>query len=644
MVKTRNGKKPEAEAKDTTPDNNIVLLKKESGKVENLIYRNEKPRLLTFKCKKAINNEELKKFVKRALDAMYEKGGRASIMVSAEYAIGWRSGFLFDMKSNVSLYNPLDWYNDDVETNFDGKTSKFKIFVFPTEKKAEGGKSENNDCLFYCLKRAYGNDANNLPKEINRPKKLKEFLKLQRDDMVNINDIPKIEELLKNCSISVTGDFFHVSTKVSPLNINLKLSNAHYTLIQNDDSKKFRPGVHFRPKTKDEIFSYKKMEGGGYQTYNGNEEKTMTDDEFMQIYQTFKYIFINANGDDIKERYNKHIAIADELLKETNGKVNLYKYDTTAIASVDIWELMTKIKKNPEQITPLESIILDNAFRGGLMYVDKEYKGFVKTYDFNSWYPSLMTHKRFNIPVKEGKAEKLTKEQFDEMKTEKYYKYGIYRVCISKSEDKNVNKLFKFNTNNHYTHYDLLGAHELELHMELLEDDEWNYYGYDKTKLISCHTLFDSFVDYFYDLKQKTKGAKLILNSLWGALCKKQLVEKYIDTTSTTVYTIPNEYDLSRVDVMSENILKLKMEKTGKRFVTDYARMGPFLTAFGRYHMMKYAKKYRNTIVKIHTDSISINQDVILSDLPISEKIGCCKVEKSGVVESLRLNEKTIYV
>ena len=46
------------------------------------------------------------------------------------------------------------------------------------------------------------------------------------------------------------------------------------------------------------------------------------------------------------------------------------------------------------------------------------------------------------IPLKAGEFKKFSKDEFDKLE---YFTYGIYRVKIDKSEDENINRLFRFN-------------------------------------------------------------------------------------------------------------------------------------------------------------------------------------------------------
>jgi hypothetical protein len=76
----------------------------------------------------------------------------------------------------------------------------------------------------------------------------------------------------------------------------------------------------------------------------------------------------------------------------------------------------------------------------------------------------MLCSDKFTFPVKVGEFKMLT-----ELPNE--LNYGIYRCNIEPSLDENVNKLFKFNSKNYYTHYDIQLARKLNLSVYLMLDE-----------------------------------------------------------------------------------------------------------------------------------------------------------------------------
>ena len=86
---------------------------------------------------------------------------------------------------------------------------------------------------------------------------------------------------------------------------------------------------------------------------------------------------------------------------------------------------------------------------------------------------------------------KHTQEEFLKLT---YYKYGIYKCIVINNVDEKLNKLFRFNESNYYTHHDLTRAKELNFSIEMIEDNEANTLIYDKTDLICGNKVFTKYI------------------------------------------------------------------------------------------------------------------------------------------------------
>lgn len=290
---------------------------------------------------------------------------------------------------------------------------------------------------------------------------------------------------------------------------------------------------------------------------------------------------------------------------------------------------MSKIATEPEPITETEGEILDKVFMGGLSY-HEIYKGFGVLYDINSMYPSLLIDPKFMIPMVAGTPTKLTIEEFESNRARNYFKYGIYRCNIE-----GTHKLFKPNRANHYTHYDLTCANELGLKISLIEDDEFNYYAYDKEGLVQSRKLFSEYVNYFYELKSKCKIAKALLNCLWGGLTTRKQVKKVVNRDIDA--KLDEDLNITSLNPIDDETLLVTMEKPQNRFQNDFARVGVFLTSYARLKMMRHAKPYQDNIIRIHTDSILLNEDLKVN-FDVNNEIGSWKLEGKGQVDIKHLN------
>jgi len=186
-------------------------------------------------------------------------------------------------------------------------------------------------------------------------------------------------------------------------------------------------------------------------------------------------------------------------------------------------------------------------------------------------------------------------------------------LAIIKSNDENINKLFRFNKKNYYTSISLNHAQKLGLNIELIQDDKPNFLHYSRDKLITCNEVFKPFVDFLFDLKEKkVEMAKEILNRLWGALSevekKKYFCEKEINISDDEEIFEMRPYKHNEdIDIISTN-------KINKRYKTNYARLCPFLISQGRKHMSNILQPIKEHIHRIQTDGF-------LSDIKIHQNI-----------------------
>ena len=136
-------------------------------------------------------------------------------------------------------------------------------------------------------------------------------------------------------------------------------------------------------------------------------------------------------------------------------------------------------------------------------------------YDINSAYPSIMIRNDFKVPMTQGEF-----KYIDNLFEKPYLSYGIYRVIISRSGDENIDKLFRFNPKNKYTHTDINSAILLKLNIELIKDGQANYLSYEKG-CVQGSVMFKSFFEKLYEYKKnKVPFSKDIITSLWVDLQK----------------------------------------------------------------------------------------------------------------------------
>jgi hypothetical protein len=228
-----------------------------------------------------------------------------------------------------------------------------------------------------------------------------------------------------------------------------------------------------------------------------------------------------------------------------------------------------------------------------------------------------MSNTTFTFPVKQGTFE------FIDCIPEKFFKYGIYRVEVLQSNDPHINKLFRFNQLNYYTHYDLTSARKLGLEMRLIIDEQANVLLYSKGRA-DGYKYFYQCVDELYSLKRSDcKLAKNIIVALWGSLCSRN---KYT-RINTKEINLNEDDELLSVTPFGDNLHKIVYAKKDRYFRFNYARMGVFLTSFVRHNMASIIFPHKENVFRCHTDSILSN---IPLSLDIGGEMGKFKLEKHG--------------
>jgi hypothetical protein len=523
------------------------------------------------------------------------KDVQGRMMTSLLYGdLNWKSGFLRNFGETTKLYNPNELYNLEVPYETPDSIKSFNIYI-ALGTKAEGGLDDKfNDCLYDCLKYF----VFNIEEYYKSPAEFKKQLGLKRNDKVPLSCIDKIEKKLKNFQINVRGEHMRTSTIVSNKQINLILSDEHYSVEKLN--RNFTPFVKYEEKTP--IMWDKKT----FEAYDGIKKWVMSKKEGNDISYNFKspYIIIHRqeqgrdeNGDKItitlEQEYDEFIINADRLKEESKGMINLYKTGSHYQTALSLFDRITKFV-NPEPILQDETEWIKNSSFSALIWAD-EYEGELYKYDVKSLYPHLMNSTTLKFPVKRGEFKKL--ESFPN----EYFEYGIYRCMVNKSDDDNINKLFKFNYHNYYTAIDLTTAKSLGLNITLIQDDKPNFLYYSRDKTITFKEVFENYIDILFPLKdKKVSKAKDILNILWGALCQIDKHKMYVEEE----FKMSEDEELIEMypSNTEEDKHVFKTTKINNYYKTPFARLCPFLISQGRRHMTNIMLEHKDTIMRIQTD------------------------------------------
>lgn len=513
----------------------------------------------------------------------------------------------------ISYRDEYDGLNDDT---FD----EFTIYITKLPA-ASMGNSKNNDCVYNCLLSVLGS---RLIKLFPEPIDLKKFLKIPYYQKVDIGHIELIEKKL-NVSINVSGDYTYTSKLSNNKVINLKCINEHCEL-QNNKKDIFRLNkkmsyIERKPLIFDKV--------DDFTAYDGYKEFQLTKELRNSIYDwKTEYILINKfdTSKSIVDNYNDFIDMANNLKKQTNGRINLYKSGNFTNTALNLFNDMTKHISHPPDIDQVESEFINEASQGAIIFNTKGYNGIAYKADVKSMYPSILSSNML-FPIKEGELKYIT-----EFKSE-YFEYGIYRAIIKPTKT----KLFRFNNSHYYTHVDLTRAKELNLDIQLIIDSKPNFLYYSRDKCLTGSEIFGEYVKYLFELKEKkVKGAKNILNCLWGSLCERNRA-KVIHKTGDII-EIPDDVKPSFRPYNDDNTI-IEYTKYDKQHLYGWARIKPFILSKGRSMISKIMEPYNDILIRCHTDG------VLFSEEPIGIKYGCnigdlvfegkhnIEINKSGIIK-----------
>ena len=420
----------------------------------------------------------------------------------------------------------------------------------------------------------------------------------------------------------------------------MSLTNEHYTIRCNEGRDKINGFVFYKPVEKHNIISVKFNNDNSINCYDGKKSYNISYEEYITLIQDNNKIRLKCYGDeDIINKRNDYIIIADELLnktKNTKFEINLYKYKSIPNCSMDLFRMLSKKINTIENITVDESIRIDRANHGGHHYSER-YEGDAIAFDVNSMYLYYMSSNEFTFPINQGEFKYMTNKEFQELK---FYQYGLYRCNITYKE----NKLFHPFKNNEYTHYDLTLAKQLNFEINIIENDGSNILLYEHNR-VNGNIAFEDFKNLLYPLKQQNiKGAKLLINSLWGSMCDKNHTRRKADNNNIVEIEEGGFIEEIHTNNDEENTTFVKYSNINQIFRNNEARIGCFLTSFCRLQFCRMVKPYYDRIIRINTDSMLLKGLEIPQDIKISDEIGAFKIEYKGYIKYHVLNRKPIII
>lgn len=620
----------------------IEKLKEWSGVEPKSVFyekiKYKKSRIIEFMFNGNFTKDIINSTTNKLSHYLERKGIKGEIQNAIDYNdLSWRSGRFGEIGKYIDSHDPT--YNGAFEYTSPNSFKKFAIYLIleddkqqqpeqpqPNQEQAEMGTDfYKNNCLWNCLNHILGD--NNPWK---KPENLKTFCKLKYCDKIPLDKIPEIEKKLKGYSINISGDYEYISPIQSNKIIYLKLKDSHIKI----DYERANKQTNCRTEEK-QIVLYDKISKIGF---DGSKEWELTQEEKYEYEHSFnsKYLLVyrfhitnkarkTGQFKTLKEEYGELISEFDKIKKETNGEINFYKTGSVKLTAQTLFNKFSLFLSQPEKLADYENRWIKLATCGALSYSNNDYEGELHCYDINSMYGGIMLGSN-KLAIKQGELKTLTKEEFDNIK---YFPYGIYRCQISKSEDENINKFFRYNQYNYYTHISLEQARNLNLNIALIEDSEPNNLFYSRDKIITFSEVFKKYVNYLYDLKLKKVSPyiKQLLNILWGSFCEVNKQKKYIGSKTEKELVISDEYviDSMRPITTNDDIKCIKViRKLDNYYKTPYARISPFIISIGRKRMSDLFYKYADKVQYIRCDGIKSSEKL---NIELGSDIGDLRYE-----------------
>ena len=196
------------------------------------------------------------------------------------------------------------------------------------------------------------------------------------------------------------------------------------------------------------------------------------------------------------------------------------KTGTYAATSLRLFQDVTHGPTHSKILSIEEELWISKSSTGAISWA-KQYTGEAIQYDINEFYPSVLLQKNAQWPTESGIFLTLTN-------LNKNLEYGIYRVNIEglpKKYEAQCTRLFRYNQEQYYTHYDIECARKNGLQVKLINISP-NAYIFKQSHLTDGETLFENWARQLIRIKRQ-KGiagnvAKKLLVSLWGILCENQ--------------------------------------------------------------------------------------------------------------------------
>ncbi len=359
--------------------------------------------------------------------------------------------------------------------------------------------------------------------------------------------------------------------------------------------------------------------------YTENTFKTMT---MTNVYKLKKRFFIfkgyDCSDEGLTEYAKDFFSWTNEIKNDKIFKVYYPAYKSHEDVAIGYFKMLCRTKKraldytnfwNHEDIDPTEYKWIESCNNAGLTYCEAGTYDNCNGYDFSSQYPAIFASHTFRVPTKRG-----TQQTIKIIPT-KGIKLGMYRVKIT-SNDIRFKKVFAFSKKDVYTNISLIFAMECktkfgyDINIELLQHEN-NCYLYEES-ITTGNIIFGYWFDIMAGLKQRYPKNKLIKNmtsALWGRLAQHNKLFKTEQECEDEEIDYVDNYNPKHAYYIRDSTFNKKGEEVfelvncQQPYYYAIARTKPFLLSKSRDLIGKVARKYVDSVVRIHTDNVTFNTE-----------------------------------
>jgi hypothetical protein len=553
------------------------------------------------------------KWVKKTLLELFQK--KEGWKFQVQYAVNgmWAHTKWLD---NSSEFLTPDLKNYDMDIDQDSSMGMIKINAKRAPKKLGGHSDPYNNCLYNAIKYALTPDvAKQLKTFPDEAWKLKKMLKIAKDAPIDVDSIPFLEARLK-ININVCGDHEYTSPHRHARTVLVKLENGHYEYKAN---RVMMDALRTHAKTRNLV--YYQILDEKVTTFDGIllENHDDFDRENFKKSETNTYQEVKPD-EDIMFAYRTFMSDVEHLKLTTGIDLREYGYRYKN-AALNLFYQHGKVF-DFEGMDVLETRWLAETKTCGLMYV-RPTTGIMNVYDVNSFYTYIMSNPKNCFPTRAPTFEHVYKlEGYTDLC------YGIYRARITGADP----RLFQVNRNHYYTHVEMARAKELGATVELIQDGQANLMRYVRNR-VDGNALFmpyfDKLITHKNNINEETGRTnplvKKMINVLWGALCQR--TKEYLADADGLEFEDADDFNI-RSDYDGADYFQVI-----KDYKRPHARIGAFVTAFGRAYISRLMEPLGDTVARCHTDGFYTTET-----METSAELGGLKLEKSGEFDIRSLN------